>query len=125
MSAVLVTTALVVALVLVPTIAAITAMGLSGGDGEPRNALLAVLGAIVGYGSIYTAITCFTAFWGGVPAWRWWLTLLPLAAGLLGVLMSGDEPEDTSWSDRVLGVSVQLALGIPAALLLVSDAVTL
>ncbi len=125
MSAVLITTALVVALVSVPTIAGITAMGLSGGDGEPRNALLGVLGAIVGYGSIYNAVTCFTAFFGGEPAWRWWLMLLPPAAGLLGLLIYGDEPEDTTGSDRLFGVAMQLALGIPAVLLLASDAVTL
>jgi hypothetical protein len=125
MSAFLITTALVVALVCVPSVAAITAMGLSGGDGEPRNAFFGVLGAIVGYGSIYNAVTCFTAFFGGEPAWRWWLMLLPPAAGLLGVLTYGDEPEDTSGWDRLVGVAMQLALAIPAALLLASDAVTL
>jgi len=102
MSAVLITTALAVALVCVPSIAAITAMGLSGGDGEPRN-----------------------AFFGGEPAWRWWLMLLPPAAGLLGVLTYGDEPDNSSGWDRLVGVAMQLALAIPAALLLASDAVTL
>ena len=97
----------------VPTIAAITSMGLSGGDGEPGNALVRALGAIVGYGSIYNAITCFTAFFGGEPAWRWWLMLLPPAAGLLGLLISGDEPEGTTRLDRLLGVAMELALGIP------------
>ena len=125
MSGVLITTALLVALVCVPTIAGMTAMGLAGGDGEPQSALLGVLGAIVGYGSIYNALTCFTAFFGGEPAWRWWLMLLPTAAGLLGLLIHRDGPEDTTGSDRVLGVAMQLALGIPAALLLASDAVTL
>ena len=125
MSPVLITTALVVALVCVPTVAGITAMALSGGDGEPKNVFVAVLGAIVGYGSIYNAITCFTAFWGDLPAWRWWLMLLPPAAGLLGLLVSGDEPEDTTGSDRLVGVAMQLALGVPAVLLLAGDAVTL
>jgi hypothetical protein len=125
MSAALITTALVVALVCVPSIAAITAMGLAGGDGEPRNAFFGMLGAIVGYGSIYNAVTCFTAFFGGEPAWRWWLMLLPPAAGLVGILTYGDEAEDSSGLDRLVGVAMQLALAIPAALLLASDAVTL
>jgi hypothetical protein len=125
MSAVLITTALVIALACVPSIAAITAMGLSGGDGEPRNAFFGILGAIVGYGSIYNAVTCFTAFFGGEPPWRWWLMLLPPAAGLLGILTYGDEPEDTTALDRLVGVGMQLALAVPPALLLASDAVTL
>ncbi len=125
MSEVLITTALVVALVSVPSIAAITAMGLAGGDGEPKNAFFGVLGAIVGYGSLYNAVTCFTAFFGGEPAWRWWLMLLPPAAGLLGLLTYGDEPEHTTGSDRLVGLAMQLALGIPAGLLLASEAVTL
>ena len=125
MSLVLITTALVVALVCVPTVAGMTAMGLAGGDGQPRNAFVAVLGAIVGYGSVYNAITCFTAYWGDLPAWRWWLMVLPPAAGLLGLLVMGDESEDTTVSDHLVGVAMQLALGVPALLLLASDAVTL
>ena len=102
MSEVLIMTALVVALVSVPSIAAITAMGLAGGDGEPKN-----------------------AFFGGEPAWRWWLMLLPPAAGLLGILTYGEEPEHTTCWDRLIGIAMQLALGIPAALLFASGAVTL
>ena len=124
MSAALITTALVIALASVPTIAALTAWGLAGGDGEPKNVFLGVLGAIVGFGSIYTALTCFAAFWG-LSDWRWWLTLLPPAAGLLGLLLSGDEPEDTTASDRLIGLAMQVGLGIPAVLLLASGAVTL
>lgn len=125
MSVVLITTALLVALVCIPTIAGMTAMGLAGGDGEPQSALLGVLGAVVGYGAIYNAITCFTAFFGGEPPWRWWLMLLPPVAGLLGILTYGDEPEDTSTLDRLVGVAMQLALAVPPALLLASGAVTL
>jgi hypothetical protein len=51
--------------------------------------------------------------------------LLPPAAGLLGLLVSGNEPEDTTGSDRLVGVAMQLALGVPAVLLLAGDAVTL
>jgi hypothetical protein len=125
MSAVLVTTALVVALLSVPSIAGMTAMGLAGGDGEPKSAFFGVLAAIVGFGSIYTAATCFSAYFGDLPAWRWWLMLLPAAAGILGLLTYPDEPEASSGSDWLVGVTMQLALGIPAALVLASDAVTL
>ena len=51
--------------------------------------------------------------------------LLPPAAGLLGLLVIGDEPEDTTGSDRLVGVAMQLALGVPALVLLASDAVTM
>lgn len=124
MSAALITMALVVALVSVPTIGALTAWGLAGGDGEPRNAALGMLGAMVGFGSIYTALSCYAAFWG-LPAWRWWLMLVAPAAGLVGLLASGEEPEGTSASDRVMGIAMQLGLGVPALLLLASGAVTL
>jgi hypothetical protein len=102
MSAVLITTALVIALACVPSIAALTAMGLAGGDGEPRNAFFGILGAVVGDGSVYNAVTCFTAYFGGEPSWRWWLMLLPPVAGLVGTLTYGDEPGtppfSTGWS---------------------------
>ena len=125
MSAALITMALVVALVSAPSIGAITGMGLAGGDGEPKNALFGMLGAIVAYGSIYNALTCYTAYFGGEPAWRWWLMLLPPVAGLVGVLTYGDAPGDVSGSERIVGVALQLVLAIPAALLLASGAVTL
>ena len=67
--------------------------------------------------------TC--AFFIELPEWRWWLMLLPPAAGLLGLLMHGDEPDDTRVTDRLVGAVLQLVLAVPAALLLASDAVTL
>ena len=100
-------------------------MGLAGGDGEAPNAFFGILGAIVGFGSIYTAATCFTAYFGDLPAWRWWLTLLPAAAGIIGLLTYPDEPEASSRSDWLVGVAMQLGLGIPAALLLASGVVSL
>jgi len=125
MSAVLVTAALVVALLSVPSIAGMTAMGLAGGDGEPKHAFFGVLAAIVGYGSIYTAATCFSAYWGVLPAWRWWLMLLPAAAGLLGLVTYRDASENASVADWLMGLAMQLGLGIPAALLLAGGAVSL
>ena len=125
MSAVLVTSALVVALLSVPSIAGMTAMGLAGGDGEPKSPFFGILAAIVGYGSIYTAATCFSAYWGDLPAWRWWLMLLPATAGVVGLLTYPDEPQVSSGAERALGITMQLALGIPAALLLAGGAVRL
>jgi hypothetical protein len=125
MSPVLVTTALVVALVSVPSIGGITAMGLAGGDGEAPNAFFGILAVIVGLGSIYTAATCFSAYFGDLPAWRWWLTLLPPAAGIIGLLTYPDEPETSSRSDWLVGVAIQLGLAVPATLLLAGGAVSL
>jgi hypothetical protein len=115
----------VVAVVCVPTVAGLMAWGLAGGDGEPQNAFLGILGAVVAFGSIYNAVTCFTAYFGDLPPWRWWLMLLPTAAGLLALLVHRDEPEDTTMTDRLVGVTLQLVLAVPAALLLASDAVNL
>jgi hypothetical protein len=124
-SAALITLAVLVAVVCVPTVAGLTAWGLTGGDGEPENAFHALLGAVVGFGSIYNAVTCFTAYFGDLPPWRWWLMLLPPAAGLLALLVHRDETGETTTADRVVGLAFQLVLAVPAALLLASDAVSI
>lgn len=116
MSTALHVVALVVALLSVPTVAGLTAWGLAGGDGAPKNPLLGVLAVLVGLGSVYTAVTCWTAFWG-LPDWRWWLMLVPPAAGLVGLLLAGAEDEG-SVRDRLTGVAMQLLLAVPALLLL-------
>ena len=113
--------ALVVAVVSIPTVAGLTAWGLAGGDGSTDNALIGVLGALVGFGSLYVAVTCWTAFWG-LPEWRWWLMLVPPIAGLLGLaLASRDHVTMTSARDNALdtaiGVAMQLVLAAPALLL--------
>ena len=125
MSALLITTALVVAVVSVPTVAGLTAWGLAGGDGEPRNALLGILAAVVGFGSIYNAITCFRAYFFDLPPWQWWLMLLPPLAGVLGLALGDEDASDARLRERLVGLSLQLVLAVPAVLLLGSDAVTL
>lgn len=65
---------------------------------------------------MYTAVTCWTAFWG-LPDWRWWLMLVPPAAGLVGLLLAGAEDEG-SIRDWLTGVAMQLLLVVPALLLL-------
>ena len=108
--------ALFVAILSVPTVAGLTAWGLAGGDGEPDNAALGVLGALVGFGSLYTAVTCWTAFWG-LADWRWWLMFVPPAAGLMGLLLARGEPEPTRTRDVFVGVGMQLVLAMPGLLL--------
>lgn len=123
-STLLIGVAVVIAVLCVPTIAGLTAMGLTGGDGEPENLPLGVLGALVGYGSIYNAVTSFAAFWE-LPGWRWWLMLVPPAAGLLGLLLSADPAEEESPWARLGGLALQLVLGVPVLLVLATGAVAL
>jgi hypothetical protein len=64
MSFALVTFALVVAIICVPTAAGMTAMALAGGDGEPKNWFAGFMGAVVGFGSVYNVLASFAAYWG-------------------------------------------------------------
>ncbi|HSE08174.1 MAG TPA: hypothetical protein VLB29_05870 [Nocardioidaceae bacterium] len=119
MSTALIVVALVVALVSIPTVAGLTAWGLAGGDGEPKNAVIGVLGALVAFGAIYNALVSYRAFWG-IPDWSWWLMWVPPVAGLVGLLLARDDlsPEESSSpTDWAVGLSMQAALGVPAVLL--------
>lgn len=118
MSTALLVLALLVALISIPTVAGLTAWGLAGGDGSPENALLGLLGALVAFGAIYNAVVSFRAFWG-IPDWAWWLMWVPPIAGLVGLMLARNDlsgAESASPWDRVTGLSMQLALGLPAAL---------
>ena len=125
MSNTLITLALVIAVVCVPTVAGLTAWGLAGGDGEQKNVFIGLLAMIVGFGSIYNAVNCYAAYFADMPPWRWWLMLLPPAAGVIGVPLHGKEVQDSKLVERLLVVGMQLVLAVPAALLLASDAVSL
>jgi hypothetical protein len=115
--------ALVVAVVSVPTVAGLTAWGLAGGDGQPRNALFGLLAVAVGLGSMYNALICYLAFWRDIPAWQWWLMWVPPVSGLVGLGLSRDELTDGSAKDLLLGLGMQAALALPALLLWASGAV--
>lgn len=97
-------------------------MGLTGGDGPPKNPLLAVLGLIVGLGSICNVVICLRSFWF-IAEWQWWLLWAPGVAGLLGVLLSSAEEEE-SWHTWALWLGAQVVLWVPAALLWAAEVVS-
>ena len=109
-----VTVALLIAAASVPTVAALVAWGLAGGDGEP-SAAAGVLAALVGFGAVYNAVTCFTAYWD-LPAWRWWLMWVPAAAGLIGLALVARDQDDAP-RDRAVGIAMPAMLAVPATLL--------
>lgn len=114
MSTALQVAAVVVAVACLPTITLFTVWGLAGGDGEPDNAVVAVLGLVVGAGSLYVVGTAVASF-DGLPTWRWALMWTPVVAGLLGVALS---------SQRTLGaLAAELVLGVPALLVLLAGEV--
>lgn len=120
MSILLVTLALVVAMICVPTAAGMTAMGLAGGDGEPKNWFFGALGAVVGFGSMYNVLASFAAYWG-LDGWRWWAMLAAPVAGLVGLATHGSDAPDSTLADWMVGVALQLAIAVPPVLLLLSD----
>ena len=110
--------ALVVAVVSVPTLAGLTAWGLAGGDGVPRNPAYAVLAVAVAGGSLYNALTAVSAF-GELSGVRWWLMWVAPLAGLVGVLLAlADPDEPRERGDVLVGVAMQVGLAAPAVLLL-------
>ena len=117
--------ALLIAVVSVPTVAGMTAWGLAGGDGEPDTPLLGILGAVVGWGAVYNVVASWLAFFD-MSAWQWWLMWAPPVAGLLGLLLSVPSWRRGASSvlDVLVGVAMQLALAVPAALIWASGALT-
>ncbi len=109
--------AILVAVVSVPTVAGMTAWGLSGGDGSPDTPVLGVLGAVVGFGGLYNAVTSWLAVFG-IDAWQWLLMWAAPAAALTGLLLSLGElrRDDVTPADVLVGVAIPIALAVPAAL---------
>ena len=120
MNTALVVLAIVVAVLSVPTVAGLTAWGLSGGDGEADNVVVGILGALVGLGGIYNAVVSYRALWE-IPEWAWWLMWVPLTAGSAGLLLSIKQLNGLR--DALLGLGLQLTLGVPAALVWAAGAV--
>ena len=108
--------ALVVSVVLVPTVALMTTWRLAGGDGEPESAFIAILALLVGLGALYNVAAGLRAF-DGLADWEWLLTWVAPAAGLLGMALSTNVSESAGRGDWVIGVALQLSLALPAVLL--------
>lgn len=125
MDTALVVTALVVAVLCVPSVGGLTAWGLAGGDGSPASPLYGVLAVLVGLGSVYNAVTCYLALWD-VASWQWWLMWAAPAAGLVGVVLEGARGgyADQGVRDWLLGFTMQLVLALPVVLLGASGAVS-
>jgi hypothetical protein len=127
-STVLHVAALIVAFLSIPTVAAMTAWSLTGGDGDAKNPLVGFLGLAVGLGAIYNLVICWRSFWF-FAEWQWWLMWAPAVAGLVGMLLSWDRTEqqeqEQSWREWALLLGMQAVLAVPALLLLAADVVTL
>jgi len=104
------------AAVSVPTVAGMTAWGLSGGDGEADNAFLGILAALVGFGMVFNAVISFRALFLGMPDWAWLAMWVSPGAAALGILLSGSELRGESPRGYLLVVALPLAMCIPAAL---------
>lgn len=121
-STLLVGTAVLVALVNVPTSAGLLAWGLSGGDGEPRNpahtalALLLVLGALAAVGGAFAAFD-------GLTAARWATMWVAPAVALGAVLLVDDGLEEYSLSDRLTALWMPAGLAVPPVLVRLAGAV--
>jgi hypothetical protein len=109
--------ALLIAVVSVPTVAGMTAWGLSGGDGEADSAVVGLLGAVVGYGAMYNVVASWLAFFD-MAAWQWYLMWAPPLAGVLALVLTSSEwrREDSTSGDVAVGLVMQISLAVPAAL---------
>jgi hypothetical protein len=109
--------ALLIAIVSVPTVAGMTAWGLTGGDGEAESAVVGLLGAVVGFGAMYNVVASWLAFFD-MAAWQWYLMWAPPVAGVLALLLTSPtwRREGNSSGDVAVGLLMQLSLAIPAAL---------
>jgi hypothetical protein len=109
--------ALLIAVVSVPTVAGMTAWGLSGGDGEADSAVVGLLGAVVGYGAMYNVVASWLAFFD-MAAWQWYPMWAPPLAGVLALVLTSSEwrREDSTSGDVAVGLVMQISLAVPAAL---------
>ena len=108
--------ATLVAALSVPTVAGMTAWGLSGGDGEPDSAFVGVLAALVGFGMVYNAVISFRALFLGMPEWAWLAMWVSPAAAFVGILLSGSELRGEPARSYLVAGALPLAMCIPAAL---------
>ena len=86
MSSALLVVALVVSVVNLFGPGALAAWGVGGGDGHPHSAAAKLLAVTIVAGLLVTPIVALRALGDDAPNW-WWVTLLPLAAWLVGALV--------------------------------------
>ena len=108
--------ATLVAALSVPTVAGMTAWGLSGGDGEAENNLVGVLAALVALGMVYNAVVSYRALYFGMPDWAWLAMWVSPAAAALGILLSGSQLRGEPRRAYLVVVALPLAMCIPAVL---------
>jgi hypothetical protein len=108
--------ATIVAALSVPTVAGMTAWGLSGGDGEAENNLVGVLAALVAFGMVFNAVVSFRALFLGMPDWAWLAMWVSPAAAFVGILLSGSELRGEPARSYLVVVALPLTMCIPAAL---------
>lgn len=108
--------ATLVAALSVPTVAGMTAWGLSGGDGEAENNLVGVLAALVALGMVYNAVVSYRALYFGMPDWAWLAMWVSPAAAALGILLSGSQLRGEPGRAYLVVVALPLAMCIPAVL---------
>jgi hypothetical protein len=108
--------ATLVAALSVPTVAGLTAWGLSGGDGEPDNAFVGVLAALVGFGMVYNAVISFRALFLGMPDWAWFAMWVSPGAAFVGILLAGSELRGEPARSYLVAIALPLSMCIPAVL---------
>ena len=124
MSTALLVAAFIVAVLSVPTIGGLTAWALAGGDGETKNWFLGILAMLVGFGAVFTAVMTFRTFFQPLPEWAWWAMWAPPVAGLLGLVLISQDPDEPTGSvtDWLTSFAMQAGLAVPAVLVWLAGA---
>lgn len=65
---------------------ALAALGVSGGDGEPRSAAAKLFAVTIVAGLLLTPVVAIRALTHDAPGW-WWVTLLPFVGWIIGALV--------------------------------------
>ena len=86
MSSALLVIALLVSVVNLFGPGALAAWGVGGGDGEPQRLAPKLLAVALAAGLLVTPVVALRALTHAAPGW-WWVTLLPLAAWIVGALV--------------------------------------
>lgn len=124
MSQILLTVAIATAVLLVTSIGALLAWGLTGGDGDSDSPVLTALGLLVLLGAVYNVVTTAAAF-DVIDPVRWWLMWAAPAAALAGMALSVRRESPGRADDLGVGLALCSSLGLPALLVLVAGGTAL